>query len=225
MGCVMMRVCHLDTCPVGVATQNPVLRERFAGKAEYLENYFRFVAEEVRELLAELGFRSLDEAIGHAECIDPRAAIDHWKADGLDLSPILHVPDTDSPRRCLTSQDHGLAKALDNELIALSARRPGARRAGAGGDQGAQRQPHRRHDAGPKSPAGTAATACPTARSTSRSRARPASPSAPSCPRASRCGWRRRQRLPGQGLSGGRLVVRPDRAAPFAAEEHIIAGT
>ncbi|HJR88799.1 MAG TPA: glutamate synthase-related protein, partial [Aeromicrobium sp.] len=126
-GCIMMRVCHLDTCPVGVATQNKELRAKFSGKAEYVVNFFEFVAQEVRELLAELGFRSLDEAIGHAELLDTRAAIEHWKAEGLDLTPIFHVPDvpealaTTGARHCTTSQDHGLAAALDNELIALSA--------------------------------------------------------------------------------------------------------
>src|SRR5690606_40442117 len=89
-GCVMMRVCHLDTCPVGVATQNPELRKRFSGKPEYLVNFFTFIAQEVREYLAALGFRSLDEAIGAVELLDVRDAVDHWKASGLDLSPILH---------------------------------------------------------------------------------------------------------------------------------------
>ena len=88
-GCVMMRVCHLDTCPVGVATQNPVLRQRFTGKPEFVVNFFEFIAEEVRELLASLGFRSLEEAVGHVEVLDTRTAVDHWKAHGLDLSPIL----------------------------------------------------------------------------------------------------------------------------------------
>jgi glutamate synthase (NADPH) large chain len=118
-GCIMMRVCHMDTCPVGVATQNPELRKRFSGKPEFVETFFEYIAEEVRELLAELGFRSLAEAVGHAEVLDTRAAIEHWKADGLDLSPILHVPDvpeTES-RLCTKSQDHGLDKALDNQLI------------------------------------------------------------------------------------------------------------
>ena len=120
-GCVMMRVCHLDTCPVGIATQNPVLRERYAGKAEYVVNFFEFIAEEVRELLAELGFRTLDEAIGHAEVLDTRAAVDHWKASGLDLAPMLHVPvlPEGAARHQTVAQDHGLDKALDNELIAL----------------------------------------------------------------------------------------------------------
>ena len=90
-GCVMMRVCHLDTCPVGIATQNPELRKRFTGKPEFVVNFFEFIAEEVREHLAALGFRSIAEAIGHAEVLDTREAIDHWKAHGLDLTPILTV--------------------------------------------------------------------------------------------------------------------------------------
>ncbi|MFL6237920.1 MAG: glutamate synthase large subunit, partial [Actinomycetes bacterium] len=120
-GCIMMRVCHLDTCPVGVATQNPELRERFTGKPEFVVNFFEFIAEEVRELLASLGFRSLDEAIGHAELLDTARAVEHWKANGLDLSPILHVPDLpdDVVRHHSVEQDHGLSKALDNTLIAL----------------------------------------------------------------------------------------------------------
>jgi glutamate synthase (NADPH/NADH) large chain len=121
MGCIMMRVCHLDTCPVGVATQNPVLREKFTGKPEFVENFFRFIATEVREYLAELGFRTLDEAIGHSEILDTRKAISHWKASGLDLSPILHKVDIDknASLRQTTTQDHGLSKALDNKLIEI----------------------------------------------------------------------------------------------------------
>src|SRR5687767_10203574 len=94
-GCIMMRVCHLDTCPVGVATQNKSLREKYTGKAEHVVNFFEFIAEEVREYLAALGFRSLDEAIGHAEMLETRSAVDHWKADGLDLTPIFYVPEID----------------------------------------------------------------------------------------------------------------------------------
>ncbi|MFC9432012.1 glutamate synthase large subunit [Streptomyces sp. NPDC056987] len=122
-GCVMMRVCHLDTCPVGIATQNPVLRERFSGKAEYIVNFFQFIAEEVRELLAELGFRSLEEAVGHAELLNTERAVDHWKAQGLDLAPLFHVPELpeNAPRHQVVAQDHGLEKALDNELIKLAA--------------------------------------------------------------------------------------------------------
>jgi glutamate synthase (NADPH) large chain len=122
-GCIMMRVCHLDTCPVGVATQNPVLRAKFTGKAEYVVKFFEFIAQEVREYLAALGFRTLEEAVGRTEMLDTRPAIDHWKAAGLDLSPILHVPpdlDVEAPRHRIVNQDHGLDKALDNTLIALA---------------------------------------------------------------------------------------------------------
>ncbi|MEU4841550.1 glutamate synthase large subunit [Nocardia testacea] len=122
-GCIMMRVCHLDTCPVGVATQNPVLRERFTGKAEFVVNFFMYIAEEVRELLAELGFRTLDEAIGRVDLLDTAKAKRHWKASKLDLSPILDDVETAfmfQDRRRTKEQDHGLDKALDNELIAQS---------------------------------------------------------------------------------------------------------
>ncbi|MER5819250.1 MULTISPECIES: glutamate synthase large subunit [Streptomyces] len=127
-GCVMMRVCHLDTCPVGIATQNPVLRERFSGKAEYVVNFFEFIAEEVRELLAELGFRSIEEAVGHAELLDTDRAVTHWKAQGLDLAPLFHVPELPegAVRHRVVEQDHGLPKALDNQLIKLAADALGA---------------------------------------------------------------------------------------------------
>ncbi len=121
-GCIMMRVCHLDTCPVGVATQNPVLRAKFTGKAEYVVNFFQFIAQQVREYLAALGFRTLEESIGRTEMLDTRPAIEHWKAAGLDLSPILHLPadlDPEAPRHRTREQDHGLDKALDNTLIQL----------------------------------------------------------------------------------------------------------
>ena len=121
-GCIMMRVCHLNTCPVGVATQDPVLREKFSGKPEYVVNYFRMIAEEVRELMSKLGFRSIDEMVGHREKLDMRKAVDHWKARKLDLTPILHMPAvSDSiPTRRVQVQDHGLDKALDNLLIELA---------------------------------------------------------------------------------------------------------
>ena len=120
-GCVMMRVCHLDTCPVGVASQNPELRKKFTGKPEFVETFFEYIAEEVRQLLAQLGFKKLEDAIGQVELLDTKSAIDHWKANGLDLSPLLIAPKDNSPRRNLTKQDHGLVNALDNELIKLSA--------------------------------------------------------------------------------------------------------
>ncbi|HEY8474133.1 MAG TPA: glutamate synthase large subunit [Natronosporangium sp.] len=122
-GCVMMRVCHLDTCPVGIATQNPVLRERYTGRPEFVENFFLFLAEQVRGYLAELGFRSLEEAIGHTELLDVVPAIEHWKGRGLDLSPVLHVPPVPAgtPRRRVRDQQHDLHKSLDNALIAAAA--------------------------------------------------------------------------------------------------------
>jgi glutamate synthase (NADPH/NADH) large chain len=121
-GCIMMRVCHLDTCPVGVATQNPVLRERFTGRPEFVITFFEFIAEQVRELLAALGFRSLDEAIGRVEALDTRQAIEHWKASGLDLTPILATPRTpySDHRKRVHGQDHGLDAALDNTVIQLA---------------------------------------------------------------------------------------------------------
>ncbi|MEV6470851.1 glutamate synthase large subunit [Streptomyces sp. NPDC051657] len=127
-GCVMMRVCHLDTCPVGIATQNPVLRDRFSGKAEYIVNFFEFIAEEVREILAELGFRTIEEAVGHAELLDTDRAVTHWKAQGLDLAPLFFVPELPegAVRHRVVEQDHGLTKALDNQLIKLAADALGA---------------------------------------------------------------------------------------------------
>jgi len=120
-GCIMMRVCHLDTCPVGVATQNPELRKNFSGKPEFVETFFEYIAEEVREILAQLGFKNMQEAIGHVEFLDTRKAIDHWKASGLDLAPLLVRPDVDSPLHNTIKQDHGLENALDNQLISLAA--------------------------------------------------------------------------------------------------------
>jgi glutamate synthase (NADPH) large chain len=120
-GCIMMRVCHLDTCPVGIATQNPELRKRFAGKPEFVETFFEFIAEEVREHLAALGFRSMADAIGHVEYLDTAEAVDHWKARGLDLSPILEQVESPWPQdlHCTKTQDHGLDRALDVTLIQL----------------------------------------------------------------------------------------------------------
>jgi glutamate synthase (NADPH/NADH) large chain len=119
-GCIMMRVCHLDTCPVGVATQNPELRKKFSGKPEFVETFFEYIAEEVRELLAQLGFRTLQEAIGHVELLDTRKAVDHWKAAGLNLEPLLVRPDVDSALHNTSKQDHGLDAAFDNTLIELA---------------------------------------------------------------------------------------------------------
>ncbi|MGA2595730.1 MAG: glutamate synthase large subunit [Bryobacteraceae bacterium] len=119
LGCIMMRKCHLNTCPVGIATQDPKLRAKFSGQPEHVINYFFFVAEEVRQLMAKLGFRSFDEMIGRVDCIEMRAAVDHWKARGLDFSSILFNPPVPSRviRRCVIAQDHGLNQALDYKLI------------------------------------------------------------------------------------------------------------
>ena len=119
-GCIMMRVCHLDTCPVGVATQNPELRKKFSGKPEFVETFFEYIAEEVRQILAELGFKKLEDAIGQVELLDTKDAVEHWKASGLDLKPLLKSVEVNSPRKNTITQDHGLVSALDNKLIELS---------------------------------------------------------------------------------------------------------
>ena len=121
-GCVMMRVCHLDTCPVGVATQNPELRAKYDGQAEFVVNFFEFVAQEVREYLAQLGFRTVEEAVGRVGVLRTRKAVEHWKAQGLDLSAILHeveVPEG-APLHAVTTQDHGLDDKLDTQLLQIA---------------------------------------------------------------------------------------------------------
>jgi glutamate synthase (NADPH/NADH) large chain len=122
MGCVMMRKCHLNTCSVGIATQDPVLRKRFQGQPEHVINFFFFLAEQVRQYMADLGFRCMDEMIGRVDMLDVRPAVDHWKARGLDLSAILYDPPVPSrvARRCVQARDHGLGQALDHQLLAES---------------------------------------------------------------------------------------------------------
>ena len=119
MGCIMMRVCHLNTCPVGVATQDPELRKRFAGEPEHVVNFMRMIAEEVRELMAQLGFRQMNKMIGHSDRLEVKKAVDHWKAKGLDFSKILYQPEvpTDVGRFCQIPQNHGLERALDNTVL------------------------------------------------------------------------------------------------------------
>ncbi|MDX6317125.1 MAG: glutamate synthase large chain, partial [Nocardioidaceae bacterium] len=225
-GCIMMRVCHLDTCPVGIATQNPVLRSRYAGKAEYVVNFFRFIAEEVREILAELGFRSVEEAVGHAEALDVRAAVDHWKAAGLDLTPILHVPELPEGaslhRR--VDQDHGLDRALDNSLIELCAP------AIEDGEPVRAALPIRNvnrtvgtmlgHRVTLAHPGGLPEDLIDLTFAGSAGQSFGAF-----VPRGItlRLEGDANDYL-GKGLSGGRIIVRPDRASRFAAEEQIIAG-
>ena len=118
-GCIMMRVCHLNTCPAGVATQNPRLREKFTGKPEHVVNFMRFIAEDLREIMAQLGFRTINEMIGHVDRLEPRKAVEHWKAKGLDFSNILYQPDVDPDvgRYCQITQDHGLDKSLDLTVL------------------------------------------------------------------------------------------------------------
>ena len=227
MGCVMMRVCHLDTCPVGVATQNPVLRERFSGQPEFVETFFEYIAQEVREILASLGFRSLDDAIGHAEVLDVARAVDHWKARGLDLAPILHVPvmPEGTPRRKVLDQDHGLAQALDVQLIELCAAaletgepvRANLRIRNVNRTVGTMlgSEVTRRHG-GAGLPDGTIDLTFMGSAGQSFGAFVPSGITL---------------RLEGdandyvgKGLSGGRIVVRPDRSANFLAEDNIIAG-
>src|SRR5208283_2562173 len=116
---IMMRVCHLNTCPVGVATQNPALRKNFTGDPAHAVNFMRFIAEEVREIMAKLGFRRLSEMVGRTDKIEPAAAVEHWKTMGLDFSKILHRPKVSEKvgRFCQISQDHGLDQAMDNQLL------------------------------------------------------------------------------------------------------------
>jgi glutamate synthase (NADPH/NADH) large chain len=118
-GCIMMRVCHLNTCPAGIATQDPRLRERFKGKPEHVVNFMRFVAEEMREIMAQLGFRTVEEMIGRVDKLEPRAAIEHWKARGLDFSNLLYAPEVDPDwgRYCQDEQDHGLDRSLDVTVL------------------------------------------------------------------------------------------------------------
>lgn len=119
LGCVMMRVCHLDTCPVGVATQNPELRKKFQGNPDHVVNFMRFIAEEMRELMAKLGFRTVNEMIGRTDKIEMKKAVDHWKAKGLDFSNVLYRPNVspDVGRYCQIPQDHGLENSLDNQVL------------------------------------------------------------------------------------------------------------
>ncbi|MBZ5733385.1 glutamate synthase large subunit [Nocardioides sp. TRM66260-LWL] len=229
-GCILMRVCHLDTCPVGVATQNPVLRERFSGKPEFVVTFFEYIAEEVRELLAQLGFRTLDEAIGQVGALDVQRAVDHWKAAGLDLSPILHAPDLSAfpgqDLRRTKSQDHGLERSLDvTTLVPLA--EPALERGEPVRAQVEVRNVHRtvgtilghevtKRYGGEGLPDGTIDLTLTGSAGQSFGAFLPRGITL---------------RLEGdandyvgKGLSGGRVVVRPDRSAPFTPEEQIIAG-
>ena len=223
-GCVMMRVCHLDTCPVGVATQNPKLREKFTGKPEFVETFFEYIAEEVREILASLGFRTLKEAIGQVEALETKAAVDHWKASGLDLSPLLaDVPA--GPRLSSITQDHGLDKALDKELIKLAA--PALENSTPVRIEMAVRNVNRtvgtmlgseitRRFGGAGLPEGTIDISLHGSAGQSLGAFIPKGLSIRLYGDAND--------YVGKGLSGGKVVVRPDEKATFAANENVIAG-
>ncbi|MCR1781576.1 glutamate synthase large subunit [Nocardioides carbamazepini] len=231
-GCILMRVCHLDTCPVGVATQNPTLRSRFSGKAEYVVNFFEFIAEEVRELLAELGFRSIEEAVGQVEALETADAERYWKAQGLDLAPILHkveVADTHFPDQDVRNtggQEHGLEKSLDvTEILPIAA--PAIESGEPVRAQLSIRNVNRTvgtilgHEVtkkygGAGLPDGTIDLTFVGSAGQSLGAFVPRGITL---------------RLEGdandyvgKGLSGGRIAIRPDRSATFRAEEHIIAG-
>ncbi|MFI6329549.1 glutamate synthase large subunit [Micromonospora chersina] len=235
-GCVMMRVCHLDTCPVGIATQNPVLRERFTGRPEFVENFFLFLAEEVRGYLAELGFRGIEEAIGHTELLDVTPAVDHWKGHGLDLSRVLDLPELPegAARRGIRAQDHGLELALDNQLIALA--EPALRDGTPVRVEVAVRNEHRSVGAmlGGEVTRRFGGAGLPDDTVEFLLRGTAGQSFGAFLPRGVTLRLHGDANdYVGKGLSGGRLVVRPDAAAPFAgadadpgrrAEDQIIAG-
>ena len=226
-GCILMRVCHLDTCPVGVATQNPTLRARFTGKPEFVVNFFEFLAQEVREYLAALGFRTLDEAIGHSELIDVNRAISHWKADGLDLTPILSSPalPAGASRRRITVQDHELEKHFDHKLIALA----------TAALEDSQPVKISLDITNVDQAVGTmlgneltkrfAADGLPEATIDITLKGSAGQSFGAFVPKGIKLSLEGDSNdYVGKGLSGGTIVVRPDRASVFAAEQNIIAG-
>lgn len=225
-GCILMRVCHLDTCPVGIATQNPELRSRYSGQPEFVETFFEYIAEEVRELLAELGFRTLDEAVGRVDLLDTRKAIDHWKASGLDLGPIFaRVNSFDgSGVRHAKAQEHGLEAALDHQLIELAAPalEDGSHVTGEFPVRNVNRtlgtmlghEVTKRHPEG--LPDGTIELTLTGSAGQSLGAFLPRGITLTMVGDAND--------YVGKGLSGGRVVVRPPEDAPFVAEDNVIAG-
>ena len=227
MGCIMMRKCHLNTCSVGIATQDPVLRKQFQGQPEHVINFFFFIAEQLRQYMAQLGFRTLDEMVGRVDMLDVEPAVEHWKARGLDFSAILYNPPVPSrvARRCLHTQDHGLEQALDHQLVEHSLdallslnsveinlpvrnihRSVGtmlsgevARRFGSAGLPDGTLRIHLNGSAGQSLGAFLAKGITITLEGEAND-------------------------YVGKGLSGGRLVVYPPRDSNFAAEENIIIG-
>ncbi len=226
-GCVMMRVCHLDTCPVGIATQNPELRARYDGQAEFVVNFFEFVAQEVREYLAQLGFRTVEEAVGRVGVLRARKAVEHWKAQGLDLSPILHqveLPEG-APLHAVTTQDHGLEEKLDTQLLQIA-------------EPALARGELVRADLTVRNVDRTVGTILGH-HVTKATRGKGLPENAIDLTMRGTAGQSFGAFLPrgitlrligdsndyfGKGLSGGRLIVRPHSRAKFVAEEQIIAG-
>jgi len=224
-GCIMMRVCHLDTCPVGVATQNPELRQRFTGKPEFVETFFEYIAEEVREILASLGFRTLLEAIGHVEYLETKKAVDHWKTAGLDLSPLLVRPNVDSSLYCTTTQDHGLAAALDNTLIEKAA--PALSKGEKVSMDLSVRNVNRTVGTmlGAEITRKYGAEGLPTGTIDITLRGSAGQSLGAFTPRGMVIRlFGDSNDYVGKGISGGRVVVRPDEKATFASEENVIAG-
>jgi glutamate synthase domain-containing protein 3 len=228
MGCIMMRKCHLNTCPVGVATQDPELRKKFTGQPEHVVNYFFMLAEEVREVMAKLGFRTIDEMVGRVDRLDTRAAIAHWKAKGLDFSTILHRPEV--PAHVKThhseSQDHGIERSLDMTTLlglckpALDERKPVSlelpiRNINRTVGTILSSEVTRRYGAGGL-PDGTITIAF--RGSAGQSLLAFGAPGVQVSVEGDVNDYC------GKGLSGGRIIVKPDRAAPFKAEEQVIAG-
>ncbi len=226
-GCIMMRVCHLDTCPVGIATQNPELRARFSGKPEFVETFFEYIAEEVRENLASLGFRSIEEAVGQVGSLDLEKAIAHWKASGLDLSPILAVADNPTGGTLHQSavQDHGLDKALDNELLSRG-RSPAIEDGEQVRTEIAVRNVNRTvgtmlgHHVTKAHPDGLADNTIELTMTGSGGQSFGAFLPAGVTMKL----FGDANDYVGKGLSGGRIVVRPDRRATLVAEHNVIAG-
>jgi glutamate synthase (NADPH/NADH) large chain len=226
-GCIMMRVCHLDTCPVGIATQNPELRKKFSGQPEFVVNFFEFIAQEVREYLALLGFRSVAEAVGRVDRINAQVAVDHWKASGLDIAPLLAVPQNpyNSTLSHSVAQDHGLADALDNELIARCAP------ALEDGHRVEVSLPIRNVNRSVGTMLGSRVTkkwggaGLPDDTITLRFAGSAGQSFGAFVPRGITMMLEGDANdYLGKGLSGGRIVVRPDRRATFAAEDNVIAG-
>jgi len=226
-GCIMMRVCHLDTCPVGVATQNPELRKKFSGKPEFVVTFMEYIAQEVREHMAVMGFRTMQEMVGHVEVLDTRTAITHWKAKGLDISPILAIPHNPYGNTLHHSvfQDHGLADALDQQLLVECA--PAIER----GESVSLTLPIRNVNRTVGTMLGSAISAAhggaglPDGTISLNFRGSAGQSFGAFVPAGVTMTLEGDANdYVGKGLSGGRVIVRPDRDSTFAAEDNVIAG-